>query len=349
MTTDKNPLISDDSPFFKEYSRLEHFNPSHGQFVVINWCVGNTCNYKCSYCPKNLHDASIDWPELETVTDFCEKVMDHYKNRKLYFEFTGGEVTLWKDLPALLDFLKEKGAQVGIISNGSRSEKFWEGLIDKIDHVCLSFHPESGREDHFFKIAQLCSQKTRTHINFMMHTEHFARCLALAYKVKDLHNVSIAIQPLLEDLSGDIYQYTPAQKKVIATQNSFLDKQIKYTKTFESFRGAMQMVSSDGKRVTLSPQRFISSQNNNWKGWHCSVGLEQIVVNLNGNVYRGWCLVGGSLGNIYDQNIAFPTSTILCNKKACHCNLDIMTTKYKHNPVVEEKSKKSIWQRMLSR
>ncbi len=347
MTNPKHQILSDDNSIFNEYSSLQHFNPDHGRYVVINWCIGNTCNYKCSYCPENLHDASTPWPDLETVVTFCQKVMNHYKDRKLYFEFTGGEVTLWKDLPLLLDFLKTKGCRVGIISNGSRSEKFWQGLIDKIDHVCLSFHPESGREDHFFKIAELCSQKIRTHINFMMHQDHFSRCLALAYKVKDLENVSIAIQPLLHDLSGKIFPYTEAQKKIIATQNNFLDKQIKYTKLYESFRGAMQMVTPGGQRVTLSPQRFISSQNNKWEGWSCSAGLEQLVVDLNGEVFRGWCLVGGALGKVTDEKIAFPTQTVVCNKSHCHCNLDIMTTKYKYQSEIIKPIKKQSQPEMI--
>ena len=321
--------LSDDAPLFKEYTTLRHHNSEHGDYVVINWCIGNTCNYKCSYCPTDLHNGSSPWPALETVIDFCKKVITHYQGKKLYFEFTGGEVTLWKDLPELLHFLHIEGCKVGIISNGSRSEKFWSQFLDKIDHVCLSFHPETGREEHFLNIVKLCAEKVRTHVNFMMHPDHFARCLALAYKVKDIENISIAIQPLVEDFKEDLYPYTVSQRRIISTQNNFLAKQVTYTKSFPYYRGAMQMVTDAGQEVSISPQRFISSRNNTWKGWDCSAGLEQIVIGFDNKIYRGWCQVGGSIGKVGDAQLSLPTTTVRCNKDYCHCNLDIMTTKKK--------------------
>jgi MoaA/NifB/PqqE/SkfB family radical SAM enzyme len=337
MNDDRNNKnLSDNSSLFKEYTTLQHRSPEHGDYVVINWCIGNTCNYKCSYCPKELHNGSSPWPAIEEVIDFCKKVIKHYRGKKLYFEFTGGEVTLWKELPDLLHYLHNEGCKVGIISNGSKSEQFWSQFIDKIDHVCLSFHPETGREEHFLNIVKLCADKVRTHVNFMMHPEHFARCLALAYKVKDVENISIAIQPLVEDFKDQLYPYTETQRKIISQQNSYLAKQIQYTKPYSYYRGAMQMVTASGQKVAISPQRFISSQNNSWKGWDCSAGLEQIVIDFNGNIYRGWCQVGGTLGKVGDEKLSLPTRTIRCNKDYCHCNLDIMTTKKK--PGIENES-----------
>lgn len=335
VRTDKmqNPenLLQITTPTAKgpSYQALKHAQPAHEEYVVVNWCLGNTCNYSCSYCPSGLHDGSTAWPSLQTVIGFCEKVIDHYKDKKLYFEFTGGEVTLWKDLPALADFLRSKNCRIGIISNGSRSLEFWEKFITRIDHVCLSFHPESAKADHFLKVAKLSASKVRTHVNLMMHPDFFPECLALAYKVKDLPDVSIAIQPLVKDFGEEVFPYTEAQSRVINTQNSFLAKQIKYEKKYEYYRGAMDMVGSDGKRATMSPQRFISSGQNSWKNWNCYAGLEQIVVNMQGKIYRGWCCVGGSLGRITDEKLKLPTRPVWCNKDFCHCNLDIMTTKVK--------------------
>lgn len=328
-----------DDGFVNNYVSLIHTNETHRDYVVVNWCLSNVCNYKCTYCPEGLHNGSVKWPEFETVVDFCEKVISHYNGRKIYFEFTGGEVTLWSELPRLISYLKQRDCRVGIISNGSRSEKYWKELIPTIDHVCLSFHPETGRTDHFFKIASLCAASIRTHINLMMHPDYFPQCLDLAYRVKDLKDISLAIQPLVVDFGEELYNYTEAQKKIIDTQNAFLASQISFEKNYDTYRGAMSMVSADGFKKTMSPQRFISGGKNSWKGWHCSAGVEQIVVEMSGGVYRGWCQVGGEIGKISDKKPNLPSQPIVCNKDFCHCNLDIMTTKTKMKPTLQDKIK----------
>ena len=88
-----------------EYDKLIHFAPSSKEYTVVNWCIGNTCNYTCTYCPDYLHDGSIKWFDYDEAETFCSRVINHYDNKKLYFEFTGGEVTMWRHFPKLAEFL----------------------------------------------------------------------------------------------------------------------------------------------------------------------------------------------------------------------------------------------------
>ena len=91
----------------------------------------------------------------------------------------------------------------------------------------------------------------------------------------------------------------------------------------------MAMITNTGERKPIASQRFISSENNSWKDWHCYAGLEQIVVDMFGTIYRGWCLAGGRVGSIFDKKLFLPDKPIHCKVEKCHCNLDIMTTKVK--------------------
>lgn len=311
------------------YVRLEHANPEHKDYVVINWCLTNVCNYACSYCPDDLHNGKAGWPDYYQVVEFCDKVFSHYAGKKIYFEFTGGEVTLWKDLPAVCQFIKNRGGRVGIISNGSRSLDFWEKFIEKIDHVCLSLHPESAKEDHFFEVVKFCSEKVRTHVNFMMAPALFNKVLAFAMRIKEIPNISMAIQPLVKDFGNELFDYNEVQHKVMNSQFDMIVKHIKRNRHFEYYRGAMAMVNEAGERRDIAPQRFISSDRNRWKGWQCHIGLEQIVINMTGDIHRGWCLVGGRIGHISDKALKLPNKPVTCNKDFCHCNLDIMATKTK--------------------
>jgi len=311
------------------YIKLEHSNPTHKDWFVVNWCLGNTCNFACSYCPSHLHDGSIHWPSVETIKNFITKIKNHYFNKRLYFEFTGGEVTMYRHFTEICQYCTELDIKVGLISNGSRTLRYWEDNKKYFDHVCLSFHPEFSEETHFINVVKLLHNDVRTHVNIMMSPDKFDFCYAIANKIKNIGNISMALQPLIHDFGETLYNYTEFQQKIFDKQHELIVKHIKYTKSFDYYRGAMKMVTEDQTESVSSAHRFINQKTNDWSGWKCNVGIEQLIVDMYGTIQRGWCLVGGPIGNIADDEINFPTAPIICNKTMCHCNFDIMCTKEK--------------------
>lgn len=309
------------------YDKLEHLNPSNHDWFVVNWCLGNTCNFSCSYCPTNLHDGSKRWHNTDSVKSFVSKIRTHHPGKNIYFEFTGGEVTLNKDFIDICKFCTEQGVKVGFISNGSRTPRWWEENKHYFDNVMLSYHSEFADADHFYKIAEILHGEVRTHINVMMNPEKWEDCMAIAHRIKDLGNCSIALQPLIHDLASEMYDYTPEQKQVFARQHEIISQHIVYTKKFDYYRGAMNTIKSDGATFPRTAHSFISRNTNNWQGWRCYAGVEQLIVDMDGSVWRGWCRVGGPIGHIDDPNLALPTDPIICTKNLCHCNYDIMSTK----------------------
>lgn len=312
-----------------DYIKLVHNTPTHQEWFVVNWCLGNTCNYECSYCPVDLHNGTKRWPNIDDIKSFITKTVEQTKPRKVYFEFTGGEVTLYKHFMEICEHCTSLGARVGLISNGSRTLRWWEDNKKYFDHVCLSFHPEFAEPEHFIEVVKILHDDVRTHVNIMMSPERFEYCYAIANKVKNLGNISMALQPLIHDFGDTLFDYTPQQKTIFDKQHELITKHIKFTKSFEYYRGAMKKVYEDGKTETCSAHRFISFNTNDWSGWKCYAGVEQIIVDMDGGIYRGWCKVGDRVGNIYDEGIQIPKEPVLCNKNMCHCNFDIMSTKEK--------------------
>ena len=47
---------------FQEFDRV----------LQIEWTLGNTCNYNCSYCLPVLHDNSFPWIDLDESIKFIE-------------------------------------------------------------------------------------------------------------------------------------------------------------------------------------------------------------------------------------------------------------------------------------
>jgi organic radical activating enzyme len=312
-----------------KYHKLEHAHEFAKNTVVINWCLLNSCNYRCSYCPDYLHNGSCSNPDFYEIINFCNSVIKHYEGKNVYFEFTGGEVTYWPDFYDLVRFLKSyDSVYVGVISNGSHFLEWWSDIKDYLDNACLSFQPEFSKRDHFIELTKLINGHMRTHVNLMMHPAYFDLCISVVEElVKDVPNISLALQPLLVDFQDELYKYTEEQHEIMDKQFKLFGSKVEWNINWPIFRGAMRCIGND-KEVISSSHRFISDGTNRWKGWKCSAGVEQIVVNTHGQVWRGWCLEGGELGTV-EQQVRLPNSPIICDRDYCHCNFDIMCSKEK--------------------
>ena len=317
------------SPTLHDYVALEHGNINNLDYIVVNWCVGNSCNFACSYCPTYLHDASTPWPEIDQVKRFCTHIIDTHPNKKIYFEFTGGEVTVWPHFLELCIFLKQSGAFVGFISNGSRTRRWWEKALGHFDHVCLSFHSEFAKPDHFREIVELISTHAQTHVNIMMLPDRFDQCYELAQSLLSIPDISIGLQPLIVDLKDTLFAYTEEQSAILNNNYELISKHIRRTKEHKSFvvRGVMAQVYSDDNKRIVPAHTLITDSTNNWYGWKCYSGVEQIAVDMQGHVYIGWCIQDGPIGNIRDNNFQLPSKPVICKKTMCHCVFDIMSTK----------------------
>lgn len=318
----------------QNYVKLAHGSPSYDNYFVVNWCLFNICNFSCTYCPDYLHNGKKRGPDIQVVKDFCRRVIEARPDKRVFFEFTGGEVTYYKPFPELLSYLKTLGADVGLISNGSRTLDFWEEHKNLIDHICLSFHPQQGKMDHFFEVVKLLNEVTTVHVNIMMLPAKFDELHAFAKKIAaEIEGVSVAIQALFEGMSGTIYTYTPEQQSVLDSPSLPFGTDLKYFRKAHLvkriYRGEMKKIYEDGSTEIVQPPELIAKGENNWIGWNCHIGLENIVVDLDGQIRRGWCDVGGVIGNIADRDLKLPVKPIMCSTKNCFCALDLMSTKEK--------------------
>lgn len=314
------------------YNILDHSHESAKNTIVVNWLLGNLCNFSCSYCPEFLHAGTVEWPDIKVLQKFIQDMSNHFFGKQIYFEFTGGEVTLYPYLLELCDFIHDLNHTVGIISNGTRHYNWWSKQKNKFDHICFSYHAEHTKPNKFFNVVKTVAGEFRTHVNIMMNPDKWEDCITVAEKIThECTNVSLALQPLMQGLGAEetVFPYTPEQQEVLDRQHHLYGSKIKWTKKFNVPRGAMKMIDTvSNKSEISSAHRLISNNMNNWSGWECYAGLENLVIDWDGSILRGWCRVGSTIGNAYSSYI-LPDKPVLCNKKFCHCNLDIMSKKVK--------------------
>src|SRR5690606_5307880 len=136
----------------RTFDRIEHSNADHARVVLVDWMLGNAWSYACSYCPSDLHDGSIRWQKPEAVLSFFDQLYNHYirhRGRRVWLQFTGGEPTMHPQIIRLLEEASARGFSVSLISNASRSLRFWQRIAPHLNSVILTYHSEFADPAHF--------------------------------------------------------------------------------------------------------------------------------------------------------------------------------------------------------
>ncbi|MBO9702046.1 MAG: radical SAM protein [Sporocytophaga sp.] len=296
---------------------------------VANWFLGNTCSYSCSYCPSYLNDGSIPWTDLEILKNFIDTLFEKKKGQTIVIEFTGGEVTLYKDYGALCAYIKSKGGIISMITNGSRTMDWWRKNVQHFDIIAFSYHTEFADRAKYLELADFLKDKVDLNCNIMTPPGKLDFCLELGEDIHKLGIYTVNLMPLIEDLEGELLpDYKPGELEAIDAFNSIVSEGTIVNKTrVINLRSDLSKVYPDGRRQKISPPLLVSSKENTWWGWNCLSGVTQIAIDAKGNIYRGWCMVGGKIGNIGNPNLTLPDDPVLCNKELCHCHFDFYSKK----------------------
>ena len=68
---------------------------------------------------------------------------------------------------------------------------------------------------------------------------------------------------------------------------------------------------------------------NNYYGHMCWSGYNQIIIDNFGDVYRGWCKAGNSLGNVFRHDVLLDKQPAPCPKTQCKNGFDLQARKSK--------------------
>lgn len=307
------------------YDLIEHTNADHSRVVLVDWMLGNSCSYACSYCPKSLHDGSISWQRVEDVCDFYDLLRTHYmlrRGKRVWIQFTGGEPTMHPQIFRLLDAASASGFLVSLISNASRTLRFWQKIAKYLDSVILTYHNEFADLDHFRAVGRVLAERMPVHINVTMRPDHFDRTLDEARVLRSaMPAASITLKPLRVGFDTQLFDYTQDQLDIMSAGLPQAAAQLGLMP-----RGTMTVLEEDGTRRTIRATEFVVRGENRWKGYRCNAGLESLRVIGQGSITRAVCSAGGEIGRLGGP-IALPAAPILCPASVCACTADILITK----------------------
>ncbi len=304
---------------------IRHTYPAHANVVLVDWMLGNACSFACSYCPKSLHDGTVRWHKTDQIIALFDALKTHYADRlgrKVWLQFTGGEPTMHPRVVDLLRAASERGLAASLISNGSRTLRFWQSIVDHLDSVILTYHDEFVIHDHFIEIGRLLCAAMPVHVNVTMHPDRFDATFARAEEIGEaMPGATISLKPLREDFDTRLYPYSTEQLKRLETRITRPKP-----RPAQAPRGVMTATGISGRSEQRRPNSFITHDQNHWRGYRCQAGLESLRVRGDGQIYRAVCSAGGSIGRL-GGDVDLPLSGILCDREACSCVADILITK----------------------
>jgi MoaA/NifB/PqqE/SkfB family radical SAM enzyme len=316
-------------------------SPTH---FKIEWGVGNLCNRKCWYCFPGSNEGTIPYPtDIELLKKNFSKLFDTYKKNGIEtFEIllTGGEPTLWKEFPLILEFFRENyNVIIRTLTNGYRKLDWWKEKGKLFDHVEISVHNEHADIDHIISVADyLFSSKIMVVANVLMDPKNFDECKNIVEKLKtSKYPWPIITKTVFFD---GIPKYTVDQESYFKETNKHRlpDKELvkdfykgnpdgnRYWVTFEN-----------GKEYELPHDRWIALDKlNHFYGWKCNLGVEAMQITMDGNL-TGNCMqplygdteIYNILDPMFCEKFNPVLNPVICKQITCTCTTDIHFNKFK--------------------
>jgi organic radical activating enzyme len=297
--------------------KITYLNPEKEKWFLVSWTLSNKCNYRCNYCPSNLHDGTTGQPQWEVVENFVKNFSQ--PDKTICYRLSGGEPTYWKHFTDLARLVKTQGDYFSFLTNGSQSVEYYKEISKYSDAIMMSYHEEYSNVQHFIDIAN--AVECPIVVNLMMVQSKFDEIVGIAKQMYD-NTEKLAIWPKLvldktsdNFITNNVSNYTIEQKTLI--------KAWPYFRTVDDSKVHRGELLLCGKPVTGND--LIIQNLNHHKGWECWAGLHMISVDMWGDIYRSECQQGGTIGNL--KSYTAPTTTITCGKDKCSCLSDVYLRK----------------------
>lgn len=84
-----------------------------------------------------------------------------------------------------------------------------------------------------------------------------------------------------------------------------------------------------GEALPLSVESALGRGLTDFRGWYCTVGVENLHISPDGNIYGGACRNNGFLGNVYERVYRLNHSWHRCTRASCSCGADMQLRKVK--------------------
>ena len=269
----------------------------------IEWMLGNKCNYDCSYCLDLFKKGDHPFVTEEVLINISKDIIYHYDDlgHDVVFSFIGGEPTLLEKIPSLKKQLHNFPTHIVLKTNGSASLDWWEKSRYHFSEVVISVHREFADLEHIKKVVYLLQD------------------------IKTIHPIKLSVLfPVT--IRPDSWEWGVNCVKKFRKKFEVGDLQLLYSNFGRGSNMFLPYKDYQWKEynelLRVEEEEEIKLLNTSFKGSTCYAGIDTLVIDTFGNVFRGWCMQGGLIGNIYKGDIIWPKTPVVCGKDICKNGFD---------------------------
>lgn len=302
----------------------------------VNWHLGNTCTYKCSYCDPILNNGSIPWVSLERCKQVVDAILDTYSKRFgkeiFMFELTGGEPTVYPHIDEFSTYLKSLNIQVSLCTNGSRSLRWWDKFGSNFASITNSYHAEFTNVEHLVKVCNLLRSKgVNAHSLVLLDPNNFEKVKQDIEYMKEHGTFGVFVRKVYKrnEHSNDSRDYTEEQLEYFK-HNSYIPAKVAVPIDQDLIHQAF-WVDEQNKLEETNENFIVGTPLNNFKKWKCFGGIDTLSLDIRGYIYPAYCFTGQEnlMGNWRTDNIndiRWPTNPMDC-ESLCTCVHDVKSRK----------------------
>lgn len=306
----------------------------------VNWQPGNSCVYDCSYCNPKTKDGSRPWPDVERTRSLISLIQDVYSkppyDKTVFrYEWIGGEPTVWKDIELVLGHVSDLGGSSEIVTNASRSVRWWRENARHFSAVTCSYHVESADLRHFTSVCNtIADAGVSCGVVVMMLPSRWDECVAVFDHLRRNGRFGMVSPNIIYDLGTPSpwhsYPYTEAQLAWFSDTGSATPD---HSVDLPDARHWVPVLrdSLSGEAVWSNTETMVNTNTNNFLGWDCYIGIDTLHINSDGEVLSDvGCMQGQRIGNwLHDDlsTLRWPVNTTLCMIDDCWCANDLRARK----------------------
>ena len=306
----------------------------------VNWHLGNTCTYKCSYCDPKLNSGDIPWVNIaaakKIVDDIVAVYSTQYNKNTFIFEITGGEPTVYPGIEELCRHMKSLGIFIQLCTNGSRTVRWWEENAENFTLITNSYHVEFTDVKHLTAVCNTVIDKgVIANALVLLDPFNFDKVKNDLEYMKEFGNFGISVRR--------VYDRNPTS--TIKRASAYTDEQLLYfnnnihikekiTIPFSDNMWHRTIMIKDKIQLTVNENTVFSTDDNNFLGWDCYAGIDTLSLDVNGNILPAYCYTGYKkvIGNWLTDDLAelhWPRESMKCGDMRCVCVHDIRARKIK--------------------
>lgn len=317
-------------------------NTQLDDLLDIRWAVSNVCNYKCEYCFPGSNEGTYRFPSnVNQLIQNFNNIFNYYKTqlgkKRFHLRLLGGEPTLWPELDTFIKRIKSQhDVYVSVITNGSRTLRWWQENGDLIDNVSISYHKRFADLGHVINVADtvyMFDKKITVHV--LMDPANWQSCVEDIEKMKQLsrHPWIIQTKKIIPTA-----RYIPVYNN---DQNNFMKIGIKrlpsvlwFVKQFKlildkTIRLYESVYIKNNKTHKARSETYVVNDDIHFKGYECNMGIESIYIDWDGEIKSscGQKLFDGRYNIFNNLNFNPVVAPIICEQESCFCPTETHVSK----------------------